>query len=111
MSSKHRRLRDLLGASGETILAALQTRAMARATVLGHLPGMWGDAKRKYGKAAKQAQCLSCGKKAIIVPYGNPNGPKIAQDNPVIMGDAVFERCAMQLDLKNVTPFGPQLQK
>lgn len=93
MSSRHRNYSQRMGMSPDDVLALLQTRAEGRAMTLGHYPSHWSEAKKRFGKNAKRAICMGCGKHVIVTPYGNPEGPKLARMTPCMLGDVVFEPC------------------
>ena len=97
MSSKHRRFQEYYGISSELMLALLQRQATIRCTNLGHRPSLWVSAKRKYGRAAKACQCVTCGAQMVITPYGVNKGPKLGKDAPAMLGDALFDHCVTKV--------------
>lgn len=97
MSSRHRNYKDRMGLTPETVLDILQLRAEERAEALGHFTSHWSVAKKRFGKNAKRAVCLNCGKHVVVTPYGNPEGPKLARNVPCMLGDVVFEKCETPL--------------
>lgn len=82
------------------ILAALEMTAIRRSAAQGHRLGPWKEAKRKLGKDAKKAVCMSCGMQALLSPNGYSRARnKVVQRAPGIRGEAVFEPCKPPRDL------------
>lgn len=86
--------------TAQMLIGALEITALRRSGEFGHRLGGWVDAKRKLGKGAKKATCVTCGKHALLTPNGYQRGKnKAVKNTPGIRGDAVFEPC--------VEPMGP----
>jgi hypothetical protein len=95
MSKRHRR--PLGQASGFAtqgeLLDFLLTRTEERSRGLMHALGPWTSGKKAMGKGAKRAMCRKCGRVAIVLPYGQANGTRLAKTSPLTKGDSLIEEC------------------
>ena len=80
-------------APSELLHQALRGRAEELAGGLGHLLGQWCHAKHKFGKGARQAVCLTCGRAVFVLPHGAPPKGKLGAGVPGLRGEAVFAPC------------------
>jgi hypothetical protein len=81
-------------ASSAVILPILQARAEERGTMLGHTFGVWGPAKKRFGKSSIKTLCETCGMQAVAMPHGEAHSTlKLTRDNPGLLGEALVETC------------------
>lgn len=80
--------------SSEDLLTFLIRRATMKTSTHGHLLAPWTTAKRKLGKGARRATCVTCGQMVCVLPYGRHGAVlKLAREAPMICGDALGKRC------------------
>lgn len=80
--------------TSDDLLAFLVRRATMRASTMGHVISPWTTAKRKLGKGARRATCVTCGGMICVLPYGRHGAVlKVAREAPMICGDVLGKRC------------------
>lgn len=92
--NKRHKYLQAIGVEPEALIETLKARAEVKMVLLGHRPGAWYSAKKKFGKAAVGVTCHMCGRRVVVLPFGNSQARmKLAREAPGLRGSGVLEAC------------------